>query len=466
MSSSFQVRFWNIRSRKGRRRPYEVRWVVGDRSHSESFVTWEHGDSFRARLITAARTGEAFDTETGLPESIMRAERDVSWFQHAVEYVDSKWPRAAAKTRASMLEGLTAVTTVLVRDVRGAPEPEVLRRALRRWAFNVNRRDTDQPDEIKLALDWIDKASIPVSALQDPVVVTKALNACASQLNGQPAAPEYYRRRRRVLYNALGFAVDHKRLATNPLKGQGVRDAWKTPKVVEEVDPRSVGNPAQIRELLTMTSYVGRRQGARFVSFFGCMYYAMMRPAEVTALKEANCRLPERGWGELILDESRPAAGRDFTDTGTVHEDRGLKGRPRRGPRRATRSVPIPPVLVAMLRRHIDTFGVAPDGRLFRSESGAVLPPSTYRRVWYKTRTLALPPDQHASPLMRRPYDLRHAGVTWRLNAGVPPTQVAEWAGHSVEVLMRIYAKCVRGYDAVWIDRMNRALDQDSGDEE
>lgn len=48
----------------------------------------------------------------------------------------------------------------------------------------------------------------------------------------------------------------------------------------------------------------------------------------------------------------------------------------------------------------------------------AVLHPSTYHRVWRKTRALALPPDQYDSPLMRRPYDLRHAGVPWRFNAG------------------------------------------------
>ncbi len=41
----------------------------------------------------------------------------------------------------------------------------------------------------------------------------------------------------------------------------------------------------------------------------------------------------------------------------------------------------------------------------------------------------------------RRSYDLRHAaGSTW-LNAGVPSTQVAAWAGHSVGVLHQIYAR-------------------------
>jgi len=42
----------------------------------------------------------------------------------------------------------------------------------------------------------------------------------------------------------------------------------------------------------------------------------------------------------------------------------------------------------------------------------------------------------------RAPYDLRHAAVSTWLNAGVPSTQVAEWAGHSVGVLHQI-AKCI-----------------------
>jgi hypothetical protein len=37
---------------------------------------------------------------------------------------------------------------------------------------------------------------------------------------------------------------------------------------------------------------------------------------------------------------------------------------------------------------------------------------------------------------------------TW-LNAGVAATQVAEWAGHSVEMLLRVYAKCLDGQDEI-----------------
>jgi hypothetical protein len=46
---------------------------------------------------------------------------------------------------------------------------------------------------------------------------------------------------------------------------------------------------------------------------------------------------------------------------------------------------------------------------------------------------------------------------TW-LNGGVPATTVAEWAGHSVEILLRIYAKCLDGSDALIRQRVQAVL--------
>ena len=69
-----------------------------------------------------------------------------------------------------------------------------------------------------------------------------------------------------------------------------------------------------------------------------------------------------------------------------------------------------------------------------------------------------LTPEQQASPLMKRPHDLLHSGVTWRLNSCVPAAEVAAWAGHSVEMLMGVYARCVVGLEGVWIGRMDEAL--------
>ena len=77
---------------------------------------------------------------------------------------------------------------------------------------------------------------------------------------------------------------------------------------------------------------------------------------------------------------------------------------------------------------------MAPDERLFGGVRGGELPTITYRRVWTRARQMALTTAEQASPLARRPYDLRHACLSTWLNGGVYPTQVAEWAGHSVDV--------------------------------
>jgi integrase len=66
--------------------------------------------------------------------------------------------------------------------------------------------------------------------------------------------------------------------------------------------------------------------------------------------------------------------------------------------------------------------------------------------------------EQYRSALGRRPYDLRHACLSTWLNGGVPPAQVAEWAGHSVEVLLRVYAKCLDGQQEIAMRRITAAL--------
>ncbi|MBM0255571.1 integrase [Micromonospora sp. 4G55] len=95
---------------------------------------------------------------------------------------------------------------------------------------------------------------------------------------------------------------------------------------------------------------------------------------------------------------------------------------------------------------------------MFRSERGNVVAASTYSRVWEEARRLALTPRLVDSPLAGRPYDLRHAAVSLWLNAGVPATEVAERAGHSVDVLLKVYAKCIDGEEATVNGRIDDVL--------
>ena len=121
--------------------------------------------------------------------------------------------------------------------------------------------------------------------------------------------------------------------------------------------------------------------------------------------------------------------------------------------------MPIPPVLVAILREHLAEFGTSPDGRLFFGvESGENVPIAVYTRIWQQAREIGLSPAQVASPLARRPYDLRHAALSSWLAAGVPPTEVAERAGNSVKVLLTVYAKCLDGQRAAYNNRIAALL--------
>lgn len=449
---SLDVKVWGVRKRNTKKSSYDVRWTVAGSVFSEQFRTKGLADHYRSKLLRAAHAGEEFDTETGLPDSMVEKAASMTWYAFALKYLAMKWPHAAPNTRSGINEALTAVTMALLDERPGRPAEELIRKALRNWAFVLPAPDERElPTEIANTLHWVAKASRPLSDLGDAAIGRAVLDSLKLKLDGTAAAAETVRRKRRTLVNALHYAVDLGEFKENPITG--IR--WKKPKVAGEVDPRVVANPAQARSLLTAVSYVGgygRARGRRLVGLFACMYYGALRPAEAVGLTDADLKLPETGWGTVLLNRTRPSAGKQWTDSGETHDDRGLKNRPAE----EVRLVPIPSQLVAILRQHLDTFGTAEDGRLFTNERGGVVGSSTYYRVWQEARALALPPAAVASPLAARPYDLRHSALSTWLNSGVDPTEVAERAGNSVEVLLSRYAKCIDGRQEI----VNRKIEE------
>ena len=338
----------------------------------------------------------------------------------------------------------------------------MLRRALFAWAFNPATRDTGPPREIALALGWAARASLPLSALDDPAVVRVALGACAKTLAGKPAAGSTQRRKRSVFYNALGYAVELGRLPSNPID----RIQWTAPAVAATVDRRVVVSPAQASKLLAAVRGLSDR-GAHLEAFYGCLYYAALRPSEAVMLREADLYLPAKGWGRIVLAASASRAGTAWTDHGTSRQERGLKHRADN----ETRTIPIPPELVKLLRVHIKKYGTTPDGRIFQTTRGGIIQDSAYSAVWTEARKNALTEAQFRSPLGRRPYDLRHAAVSLWLNSGVPATEVARRGGHGVAVLLKIYAHCIDGQADAANQRITDALGSkdtrpEPGDEE
>ena len=418
---------------------------VGDRSSAQP-----HGDGrqdrdsavadlageFGAELVRAIRAGLAQGNSSAHGH---RGPSQLSWYAFATQYAQAHWPGRAAKTRDEVSEALTAITMAMLWDLPGRPNGQLLRRALRHWAFAVPGPGQGQmPAEDRLVLQWVAKASRPLGDLHDPVLARDVLESLRRKLDGGEAAVEAMRRKRKVLVHALHYAVERGELGSHPLNG--VR--WRVPKPSVSVDSRVVANPHQARDLLNAVSYVGgyrRARGRRLVGFFAGMYYAGLRPEEAVAVALPDCRLPCTGWGRLILHRTLPQAGKRCTDTGKFHDERGLKNRPPG----ETRVVPLPPHRVTMWRDHVATFGTADDGRLFFTGQGRIITYTTYHRVWHETRELALPPALTSTPLAKRPCDLRHSALSTWLCAGADPAEVAQRAGNSVEVLLSRYAKCL-----------------------
>jgi integrase len=274
--------------------------------------------------------------------------------------------------------------------------------------------------------------------------------ACET-LEGQPAAATTIARKRAVFYGVLNYAVELDILSANPIS----KVTWKAPEVAEEIDRRVVASPRQVGQLLTAVASIRPDLAA----FFGCLYYATMRPGEAVSLRRADCvNLPASGWGLLLLTGNAPRVGSAWTDSGTAHDERHLKHRAKK----ITRPVPIPPELVSLLRTHLREYGTAPDGRLIHGRQGAMLSESSYGRIWQRARAAALTKSQAASPLAGRPYDLRHSGITLSLNAGVPAPEIARRAGHGVAVLLRVYAGCIDGHEQLWNHRIDEALCEDA----
>ncbi|MBL1118665.1 hypothetical protein JK364_40800 [Streptomyces sp. 110] len=268
------------------------------------------------------------------------------------------------------------------------------------WAFAFRRDDgtlkprnevEEPPAEIAAALNWIARKSVKVTDLDTPSVLRTALEALTLKLDGKRAAENTIHRKETVFSNALRYAVECGALVSLPL---GKVD-WKAPETDDEIDFRFVPGPRLAKSLIAAAGEQGER-GKHLRAFFGCLYYAAMRPAEATDLRESACKLPEEGWGERRY----PRCWSACCGTTSAHTAR---------------------------RKTAVCFGL----------TGAVTCcPRSIRRA-LAGRTV----QRDVTGRVQDPVG-REAVL---LESGVAPAEVARRAGHSIAVLFRFYAKAIHG---------------------
>jgi integrase len=429
---------------------YWVRWKCAGVPFKEPFRHSGQADSFRSKLMIAAKDGKAFSIETGRP---VEWERDkpkdpglppVTWYSLTLDYAKAKWKFASPNQRRSIAEALTDATEVLFVTESPYPRAEV-RRALTTWAYSARLRgEVKPPEDIAPVVKWLETATIAVAALSAPETSGVHARAILDRINSKQddtrAAPNTANRKRAVLNNLMTYAeLERKLVPGNPLKSI----TWTEPRKLRTVDPRCVINPEQARRLIGTAGNLNDR-GKRLKAFYACLYYAALRPEEATALRKSNIvSLPEEDeeWGEFLLTDSQARSGSRWSDDGSIRPRRELKHRAEG----ETRTVPIHPELVKLLRGHLAEFGTGPGERIFNLPRGGVVTSTAYLVIFHKARESAFTEAEAASLVAQRPYDLRHAAVSTWLNATGDPAQVAEWAGHTVDVLLRVYARCIAG---------------------
>jgi integrase len=191
----------------------------------------------------------------------------------------------------------------------------------------------------------------------------------------------------RALRQVLDAAVDWEYLARNPAKATGRNPQ---PEVVE----RSVLEPQDVERL-------AGEFGATYAAAVVVGAWCYLRPAELLGLER-----------------------RDVADD--MLNVRGTKTQ------RSRRSVP----LNAIAQEALDTLPKQLHTRLlFPGPAGG-----RYDLRNWRMREFA--PAREAAGLSEdvTPYSLRHSGISWALAAGIPPSDVALYAGTSVTMLERVYA--------------------------
>lgn len=413
------------------KRRYRVKWRIDGRDRTRAFKTRAEADRFRRLLLDAVEAGEHFDDAGGEPSSW--SSTALTWFEWSQEWIALKWPQWAGTTRRSGLETLVAITPRMVRS--GAPDPPA-------EVIDWLRSDGYVPgsDGWTTPPAWLPRWSLPLDEIT-PRSLEKVLADVTTRRDGKPVSASVARRRKNTLGAVLRAAVRRDLLDRNPMD----RVEWRTPTRDLTIDVATV--PSMV-DVLALVDHVADLDSAaaRYGALFACVGLAGLRPSEAIGLRAADLDLPSSGWGLAKLRGATTEPGARFTADGERTEEKGLKHRAEG----TVREVPLPPPLVDRLRTHVHRWD---DDSLFLNVHGQPMTTGSYHPVWKRARKAAWVdrPELSSTTL----YGLRHAAATMMLRAGVPPAEVARRLGHSIDVLLRVYA----GVLVEERDRSNELID-------
>ena len=430
MKRTFQeVQVYGIQDRRAStrmNRPWVARWSVDGRQRTKSFRTKAEAERFRSLLMQAVRDGDRFDTTTCEPESWLLSLSDLTVYEWARRWLDEQWVEWQPRTRTSAVESLSKLVMLTVSTPVGKRDAE-----LRRYLRTAMRPDAATPDA--KWEKWLRDNSVLIGSL-DREAIAEIDRELGLRLDGQPTAASTANRTRIVARACVVAAVAAGAIHGDPWPPRAhSRARRKVARRKRSVDLRKLPDPATMARAID--AIVTHAPGSRtYRVMTGVAYYAGMRPSEVVMLRVGALELPSDGWGRIHVVE----ADISFDEP----------GEPKTGPR----VVPIPPVLVTMLREWlIERRLVEEDALLFRTSGNRRPNQSNWVRTWHR----ALASIGHP-PL--RVYDCRHAAATSWLKGGLSLGDTARRLGHSVDTLVSTYVGALDNEEAAGNAKVERFL--------
>lgn len=420
---------WAIQERTGdrHRKPYVVRWKLRGRFFARSYRTKVEAERMRTALQVAVQSGEPFDDTTGEPVSWQPAADEMRVHQWARRWLAEQWPEWAPRTRNSAVEAIARLVPIMVAPTT-PPAPTTLR------AHLLTSLRPDGVSEDDGAEGWLEQWSLQLGQLSRSVLAGMDIDGqLGRSVKDKPLAPSTSARYRKVSKACIRRAADVGVIPADPWppapRGRATR---KAAKVKRAVQVRTLPDPSTMAKVLE--TIVSHQPGSRkYKVMTAVVYYAGLRPSEVVMLRPSALRLPKTGWGRIDVNE----ADVDFDEP----------GEPKTGPR----SVPIPPVLVALLQSWVGDNDFAKADLLFRTRTDGRPTPSNWSRALHRAQTKCDVPTL-------RVYDCRHAAATTWIRAGVPLGEVAKRLGHSVETLVSTYIGALEGDEKLGNERIDAAL--------
>lgn len=426
------VKVFGVQNRQASDRvkqPWIARWSVEGRQHSRSFRTKTEAERFRGLLVHARTTGEPFDTSRGEPLSWCPAPDEIKVHVWAKRWLEEQWTEWQPRTRVSALEALARFVPLVV-PAEAPPAPMMLRRHL----YEALPPGSDGlPDPS--CDSWLERWCPTIGRLDRDLLAMVEAKLMRTD-DGRPLSASTASRYRKVARACIRRAVELEILDADPWPpsplGRARRKAMRTKR---RVDVRRLPDPETMARAIAAipTHQPGSH---KYELMTAVVYYGGLRPSEVAMLRPRALELSEQGWGRI-----------DVVEADISYDE---PGDPKTGPR----SVPIPPVLVEMLRNWVRKHDLKPDELLFRTRTGRLPQRSNWSRAWQRALR-----ETGLSSL--RVYDCRHAAATTWLKAGAPLGEVARRMGHSVETLVSTYVGALSGDEAITNARIEEVLTMD-----